>query len=77
MLGATQGSITTTVRLLFQLKLALVLFEKIAQILRSIQEFHPLLVIERDRETAKSVDGDSASCFRSAIAWLPFRLTEL
>jgi hypothetical protein len=58
--GALYRAFTTTLRLLLQLELALVLFEEVAQILRPIQELYPLLVIKRDRKAAKSVDRNSA-----------------
>src|ERR1017187_8661092 len=53
-------SVTTTLRLILQPELELALFEEAAQILPPIQELYPLLVIKRDREAAKSVDGTCA-----------------
>jgi hypothetical protein len=47
-------------RLFLQLKLALVLFEEITQILSPVQELHPLLLIKGDGEAAQSVDRNSA-----------------
>src|SRR5882757_11574485 len=50
----------TSAALLLQLQPALVIFQEFLEVFRCAQQPRPLLVIERDRETAQAVNADPA-----------------
>jgi hypothetical protein len=65
---------------LFKLELRFVRLKEIAEFLRRIEQAHPLLVVERYGETAKTVDTDTALLayleLHAATALLPFKFCD-
>src|SRR5580658_3382621 len=65
---------------LLKLEFRFVRLKEIAEFLRRIEQAHPLLVVERYGETAKTVDTDTALVahpkLQTATALLPFKFCD-